>query len=255
MKPHYLRPESAHRDRWMVSYMDVLTILLIFFVAIAAQTLEQARATISPAPASAPPAASPTQTTTEPGAASPTTVSPEEAGRAANATRPPLSSPALSNIERRLLRQNLDARLEPRGLVISLPQAILFPSGDDHVSRNALPLVGQIAAALQDISNPVSLVGHADAVPIHNRHFKNNWELSAARSLQLLELLAGRYGIAESRLSVASYGSYDPKSPNDTPDGRARNRRVEIVILEGAAPPAAGPSSGRSSPSDVSESQ
>jgi chemotaxis protein MotB len=92
--------------------------------------------------------------------------------------------------------------------------------------------VSKIADVLRDIPNHVSLVGHADAVPIHNRRFRNNWELSAARGLALLDLLSNRYGIAESRLSVASDGSYRPKSPNDTPDGRASNRRVEIVILD-----------------------
>jgi chemotaxis protein MotB len=78
----------------------------------------------------------------------------------------------------------------------------------------------------------VSLVGHADAVPIHNKRFNNNWELAAARSLRLLELLSSQFGMEESRLSVESFGSYDPKSTNDTPDGRAINRRVEIVIHE-----------------------
>jgi len=77
----------------------------------------------------------------------------------------------------------------------------------------------------------MSLVGHADAVPIHNRRFRNNWELAAARSLRLLELLGRDGGIEESRLSVASYSSFDPKETNNTPDGRASNRRVEIVIL------------------------
>ena len=69
-------------------------------------------------------------------------------------------------------------------------------------------------------------------MPIHNRRFDNNWELSAARSLRLLELLSSRYGIAESRLSVSSYGSWSPRSTNATEEGRAENRYVEIVILD-----------------------
>jgi chemotaxis protein MotB len=93
-------------------------------------------------------------------------------------------------------------------------------------------MVEQIAAVLREIPNKVTLIGHADAVPIHNRRFKNNWELAGARSLRLLELLAQDGGIDESRLSVASDSSFDPKDTNDTPDGRAKNRRVEIVILD-----------------------
>ena len=93
-------------------------------------------------------------------------------------------------------------------------------------------MVSQIAAVLRDIRNKVTLVGHADAIPIHNQHFKNNWELSAARSLSLLALLATEYGIDESRLSIQSFGSYNPKDSNETENGRAENRRVEILILD-----------------------
>ena len=67
--------------------------------------------------------------------------------------------------------------------------------------------------------NKVALVGHADSVPIHNKRFQNNWQLSAARSLSLLDALKTRYGIAESRLSVQSYGAYNPKSSQTIPSG------------------------------------
>ncbi len=85
---------------------------------------------------------------------------------------------------------------------------------------------------LLELNNKVALVGHADAVPIHNQRFKNNWELSAARSLSLLSLLTTEYGIPESRLSIQSYGTSNPKGSNETQEGRAENRRVEILILD-----------------------
>jgi chemotaxis protein MotB len=191
MKPGYRQTRDVNRDRWMVSYMDILTILLIFFVAAAAQS-----AMPRPGP----------EKSAEP--------------------RPLLET------QRKLASLGLDLKMEPRGLVISLPQTVLFGSGDDSISAEARPTVERIAAALREIPNKVSLVGHADAVPIHNRRFGNNWELAAARSLRLLELLHRDCGIEESRLSVASYSSFDPKDTNGTPDGRASNRRVEIVILE-----------------------
>jgi chemotaxis protein MotB len=96
-------------------------------------------------------------------------------------------------------------------------------------------MIWQIADVLSAMPNKVSLVGHTDAIPIHNSRFKNNFELSAARSLKLLALLSTHYGIPESRLSATSFGSYNPKAPNDTADGRAENRRVEIVILPESA--------------------
>jgi chemotaxis protein MotB len=200
----YRRPDLT-RDRWMVSYMDVLTILLIFFVAAAAQTRvphPETQAVKTPAKV-------------------------EQA--------PPQAQPLLEP-QRKLELLGLDLKREPRGLVISLPQTILFASGDDKINAAARTTVDQIAAILREIPNKVTLVGHADAVPIHNRRFKNNWELAAARSLRLLELLGRDGGIDEARLSVASYSSFDPTDTDQTPDGRASNRRVEIVIQESAVP-------------------
>jgi chemotaxis protein MotB len=99
------------------------------------------------------------------------------------------------------------------------------------VREQALPALSQIAAVIRETDNRVALVGHADTIPIHNRRFHSNWELSAARSLSLLGLLTTRYGIAESRLSIQGYGSNVPLGSNDTEAGRAANRRVEILIL------------------------
>lgn len=214
LKPKYLQSGTA-QDRWMVSYMDVLTILLIFFVAMAAQSLERPKEK----PSAMKVAARVLPKTAEP-------------------ARPIVTEgrQKLLDAQKALEQHGLDMRMEPRGLVISIPQAVLFPSGADQVSSQALPIVAHIAGVLREIPNEVSLVGHADALPIHNRHFKNNWDLSTARSLNLLTVLSHQYGINESRLSVASYGAYRPTGPNDTPDGRARNRRVEIVILDEPAP-------------------
>ena len=195
-KPTYLQAETVSHNRWLISYTDIVTILLILFVAVAAQSLQ------------------------------------DHSVRAAAAT-PSLtnSRPVPQQTEQRLQQQGLVLHREPRGLVISVPQAVLFASGDDRISPGAYPMISQIAAVLRDVNNKVALVGHADAIPIHNQRFKSNWELSAARSLNLLTLLATGYGIEESRLSIQSYGSYSPKSSNDTESGRAENRRVEILIL------------------------
>jgi chemotaxis protein MotB len=187
----------------MVSYADVLTIVLIFFLIVAARTL-----TIPPVHASVP----------------------YQPPKPRAEAEKPRSN--LIRAKERLSEQGIELRLEARGLVISLPQVALFSPGADALSPEALPDIAKIAEVLRDIPNDVRLIGHADTVPIHNRHFHSNWDLSMARSQKILELLSGRYGISESRLSIASFGPYRPAAPNDTVDGRASNRRVEIVILD-----------------------
>jgi chemotaxis protein MotB len=211
-KPRYLLAESgAVRDRWLISYTDMVTILLILFVSVAAQGM---KARIPPPPPAI--AAAPT----------PAPVAP-----------PVVKRPALVEAERKLKPEGLDVKLESRGLVISLLQSILFASGDDRVNPEAWPSLSRIADVLRANSNKVVLVGHADTTPIHNRRFHDNWQLSAARSISLLALLKTQYGIPESRLSIESFGSNHPLSPNDTQAGRAANRRVEILILDDPVSP------------------
>ena len=79
--------------------------------------------------------------------------------------------------------------------------------------------------------NPIRLEGHTDSQPIHTARFRNNWELSAARGVAMLELLNSKFGIPHDRLAVVGYADTVPKVSNDTEEGRARNRRVDIVIL------------------------
>lgn len=232
-KPSYLQSERAGRERWLISYTDILTLLLILFVAMAAQTVgqQQAGAVETKAPpqsATIPPAPAPVQTAPS----APAGITAGDSTLTSQPVQPPNPShEALVRAEARLKEHGLDLHLEARGLVISLPQAILFGSGDDRINRSALPIISEIADVLRELDNKVELAGHADSVPIHNQRFKNNWELSSARGLSLLKTLTDDYGIAESRLTVSSHGSYSPKSSNDTPDGRAENRRVEILIL------------------------
>lgn len=202
---HRLAPNPAQRDRWMVSYLDVVTILLVFFVAAAARTEALKR----PEPAASPP--------------------PQPAAPAAPAN-------PREELEERLAQAGIEVRREPRGLVASLPQAVLFAPGGDRISAEARPLIGRIAQVLGEASNQVIIVGHADAVPIHNRSFRSNWELSLARGMRVLELLTAEYYIDERRLSVSGDGSTRPADTDETPEGRAANRRVELVILDTPAP-------------------
>lgn len=125
----------------------------------------------------------------------------------------------------------IDVHLESRGLVVSLRQAAFFPSGGDELATANAGSMAKIAGAIRDLPNPVRLEGHTDSIPIHNEHFRSNWELSAARSIAMLELLCGQYGLSRNRFAIAGYADTSPVDSNDTPAGRAHNRRVDIVIL------------------------
>lgn len=125
----------------------------------------------------------------------------------------------------------IQVSMEPRGLTISFKQAALFPSGEDQIAASSYESIGKVAAAINKIPNPVRLEGHTDSVPIHTARFKSNWELSADRSIALLELLSDRFQVSTERLSVAGYADTAPVDTNETEKGRSRNRRCDIIIL------------------------
>jgi chemotaxis protein MotB len=124
--------------------------------------------------------------------------------------------------------------LEARGLVISLKETAFFPSGQDTIALAGYGSIGKIAAQIKRVTNPVRLEGHTDSVPIHNSHFRSNWELSVARGIAMLTLMTQRFEVSEKQLSVAGYADNMPVSPNETEEGRTRNRRVDVVILSNA---------------------
>jgi chemotaxis protein MotB len=148
--------------------------------------------------------------------------------------------PSLLEAYRRLkeqLKKQVDAgeirlRLTRRGLVITLEEKAFFASGDDTIYPKAYPSVERVAKVIAALPNAVRLEGHTDAIPIYTARFKNNWELSTARSIALLQLFETKYGLDSKRFAVAGYAQNLPIASNDTEEGRARNRRVEIVILD-----------------------
>jgi chemotaxis protein MotB len=155
---------------------------------------------------------------------------------------------SLANLQKGLAEElkagKVQMKLEGRGLVIDLREAAFFASGDDRLSPGSDSILAKIAAEVRGVPNHVRLEGHTDSVPIHNSRFRNNWELSAARAIAMLEALAGRYQVARERLAIAGYAENAPVDSNETEEGRAHNRRVAVVLLtaEGqkAEPPPAG---------------
>jgi len=125
----------------------------------------------------------------------------------------------------------VELHLEPRGLVVSLRQAAFFPSGEDGIAPETYPTIEKIAEVIQKLPNAVRLEGHTDAIPIHTARFRSNWELSAARAIAMMELLTGNFKLPKDRFAIGGYADTAPVDTNETAEGRAHNRRVDIVIL------------------------
>jgi chemotaxis protein MotB len=137
-------------------------------------------------------------------------------------------------LQEEVRKGKLELTLEPRGLVISLKEAAFFASGDDAIQPSSYPIIAKLAAVIVKLGNPLRLEGHTDSVPINTARFRSNWELSAARSIAMLELLNTRFGIERDRMAIVGYADTVPVASNDSDEGRARNRRVDIVVVSPA---------------------
>lgn len=130
----------------------------------------------------------------------------------------------------------VDVSAQREGLVISLREIGFYDSGSAVLRASARDAVDRLAAVLQTRREALRVEGHTDNVPIHNRAFASNWELSSARASGLVRQFADYYRLDPQRLSAAGYAEYHPVASNDSAEGRAKNRRVDIVILN-ATPP------------------
>jgi chemotaxis protein MotB len=141
-----------------------------------------------------------------------------------------------AQLARELADAIADRRLElmrdARGLVVSLPDDATFPTGSAEATPEARRLIARVGDALRRIPNAIRIEGHTDDVPIRTVRYASNWELSTARASAVVAFLVNDVGIRARRLSAAGYGEFHPRETNDTPGNRARNRRVDLVILD-----------------------
>lgn len=111
-----------------------------------------------------------------------------------------------------------------------------YDSGSSTMHASSLGSIDRLAGVLAPRGESMRIEGHTDNVPIHNGHFPSNWELSIARAKELVRLFIYRYQVAPSRLSAAGFAEFHPVAENTSPDGRARNRCIDIVILNPSVP-------------------
>ena len=222
--------ERAGQDRWLVSYADLVTLLLAFFTTLyAASSVDTTK--LAPLTSSLQDAFSATAAATERAAGDMALVPPVEIvprQQAMEALRRTLDAALADAIAERKVEVTQDIR----GLVVSRPDDAAFPVGSTDVTPAALDIIGRIAGTVSTLSNPIRIEGHTDDVPIRTARYGSNWELSTARASAVVAHLITKVGIAPGRLAAAGYGEFHPRVANDSPANRARNRRIDIVILE-----------------------
>ncbi|MBZ5659213.1 MAG: OmpA family protein [Acidobacteriia bacterium] len=128
-------------------------------------------------------------------------------------------------------RHEVTMTMHGEGLVVSLKEMGFFDSGSAVIRPDSMDAISRLAEVLKMRPENLRIEGHTDNVPIHTARFASNWELSTSRATELIQLLITKYGLPPNRLSAAGYGEFHPIASNDTPAGRAQNRRLDVVIL------------------------
>ncbi|KFN02961.1 membrane MotB of proton-channel complex MotA/MotB family protein [Bacillus clarus] len=135
-------------------------------------------------------------------------------------------------INERQLSSSFKTELTERGLMITIVENILFDSGKAHVKLESLHIAKEMASLLVSASpREITVSGHTDNVPIVNAQFASNWELSTQRAVNFMQVLLQKKELAPDKFSAIGYGEYRPVASNDMQEGKAKNRRVEVLIL------------------------
>jgi chemotaxis protein MotB len=235
--------DTVSHERWLISYSDFVTLLFAFFVVLFASTYRdnQSIRKLSRAIHNG------FQTL---GAFSQDGLKPtseyDQSPEQLQSDGPQTGRPTAGSMaDMKELRRELEAALgkelknheivlqmTPEGFTISLKELGFFASGQAKLLPGASEKLERIAKVLSRPGLEIRVEGHSDNQPIHNDQFRSNWELSAARAMNVLLLLVDDAGFDPRNISASGYGEFRPVSDNATPEGRRMNRRVDLVVVQ-----------------------
>jgi len=250
-------PEKDNLERWLLTYSDLITLLMIFFVMmysmskVDADKFQAIAESLSIAFGGGTPAqvdigvtpggpsiieTYPVKSPTE-GGENPWGEEKTEGTGNGGEGNVNIENMTIEAIKQKLdqfaLDNNIQARLvtsiEERGLVVSISDTLLFESGSADITPRAREILDKITNVLASAPNYIKVEGHTDNLPINTARFPSNWELSVLRATNVVHIMKEK--IPAQQLSAVGYGEYRPIASNDTEEGRAKNRRVDLVIL------------------------
>lgn len=256
-KKRHTEHEHENEERWLLSYADMITLLMAFFVVLYAMSnvdskkFEQLAASLSES--LGPRQVTPVQldlnpplrrdtdrfrkprTTTPPSLETPEPPKPQ-GGLSPEELRREKAEQLRAAVVERLMEENANQEIvvsvseDYREVSIRLAASLLFLPGSADMEQSALPTLAEMSALLKPLGLPIRIEGHTDNIPINTAQFHSNWQLSAARAANVLLYMQNQFGLPPALLSASGYGEYRPVTENSSPENRARNRRVEFVV-------------------------
>ena len=216
---------------WVVTYGDMMSLLLVFFILLVSfSTMELEKFKSAAASLKGALSVLPYQAQVQP---APVVMVRPTKGEKREQSRK--RERAISELRKLIREENLgniiSIRENQEGIHITIGDPALFDTGKDNIKPEILPVLNQIVQVVSSGEEIIRVEGHTDNVPIHNEQFRNNWELSINRALSVISYIQSQQeDLDPSRLRPVGGGEFHPVASNDTPEGRALNRRVDIYI-------------------------
>jgi chemotaxis protein MotB len=219
--------ESAGMMRWLLTYADMITLMLaLFIILFAMSTISRVKVQEFAKLVSA--GFDNVWSVNQP----PNGGTNGQQSFNASANIPAIQRELQQYVQQHKLQNQLQIRMDRRGLVITLlSDKSYFDSGSAELRPEAEQILDQVYHFIKKTPNLIRVEGNTDNVPISTAQFPTNWELSTARAVGVARYLVEKDGLDPTRVSAAGYGEFRPRKPNDTDDDRQQNRRVDIVLL------------------------
>lgn len=239
MKQRRKTGKKANHERWLLTYSDLITLLMIFFVVMYALSSLNAKKFQAVAVSLSRAMGGGQSVMDQPGAS----LVPGISGSLIEELNLSMDAQETNDLEmiRRELQAYIDenglndkvsVNLEERGVVLSFKDVALFALGSAELTQDARELINKTGQILKKAPQYIRVEGHTDNLPINTVQFPSNWELSVTRATRVVQELINELGFHPERLSAAGYGEFRPKASNDTAQDRQQNRRVDIVVLK-----------------------
>lgn len=225
------KKKSENSERWLLTYSDLITLLMIFFVVMYASSsinstkYAKLSKSLNGVLSNGNSGIFDETSSSLGGDPAPIIVDAEEEKLTT------LKNSIDSSLKEQGLSDYVGTEIQERGLIISLSDSIFFESGKADIKTEVKPELDKISSSLKSIDNLIRVEGHTDNVPEKSNVFSSNWQLSAVRAANVVQYLIDVDGLPPNRLSAAGYGDTRNIASNDTKEGKSKNRRIDIVIL------------------------
>ena len=229
-----VKKEKDNSERWMLSYLDFITLLMIFFLmlyAISNVDSNKSKALANSLKVGFNSGNGQNVIAVSDNSSSTPVVVDEESQVAEAEKLADVKKKVDELVNNSELKGSVSTSIQERGLLISFNDSIFFNSGEATIKPDWQNKLVSISKVLNEIDNYIRVEGHTDNVAINTDYFHSNWQLSSVRAANVVEFLITQGGVSPGRLSSVGYGEYRPIKSNDTEDGKSSNRRVDILIL------------------------